>query len=40
MGQYPNMAALVGRVTERPAAARAIAEEGLKLDEFAIERAA
>ena len=40
MGQYPNMAALVGRVTERPAAARAIAEEGLKLEEFAIERAA
>jgi glutathione S-transferase len=35
MSAFPNMAALVGRVIERPAVARAIAAEGLSQDEFA-----
>ena len=35
---FPNMAALVRRVIERPAVARAIAREGLQLNQFASER--
>jgi glutathione S-transferase len=38
MGGFENMAALVRRVTERSAVARAIATEGLQLSEFASER--
>ena len=39
MGKFPNMAALVGRAVERPAVAKAIADEGLQPSEFASERA-
>jgi glutathione S-transferase len=38
MSRFPNMAALVRRVIERPAVANAIADEGLQLSEFASER--
>jgi glutathione S-transferase len=38
MSEFGKMAALVSRVTARPAVARAIAREGLQLNEFAAER--
>jgi glutathione S-transferase len=38
--KYPNMAALVRRVVERPAVAKAIADEGLQPSEFVSERIA
>lgn len=34
MGRYPAWAALVGQALDRPAVQRAIADEGLKADEF------
>ena len=37
LSDYPNMAALVARVIERPAVARAIADEGLTPEEFAAD---
>jgi glutathione S-transferase len=40
MSAFPNMAALVERVVERPAVARVIADEGLQPSEFASERVA
>lgn len=39
VSRFPNMGALVGRVIGREKVARAIADEGLQLGEFASERA-
>lgn len=38
IGAYPQWAALAGRIVERPAVRRALDREGLKADEFALQK--